>query len=62
MEEREQRWREVKEDVKCPFKVKPEVCRKKEGVTERETWISRTAIIFTAECNFCGEKASAWGS
>ncbi len=62
MEEREQRWREVEANIKCPLRIKPELCRKNEGVTQRETWISRTAIVFTAECNPCGEKASGWGS
>lgn len=62
MSEREQRWAEVISEIKCPFKIKPELCRKNEGTTQKENWISRTAIIFTSECNFCGEKASGWGS
>lgn len=62
MDEREQRWREVEAQIICPFKVKPELCRKSEGVREEEKYLSHTAIIFTAECNFCDEKASGWGS
>ena len=62
MEEREQRWGEVKAEIRCPLVKKPESCRINEGITQDEIWISRTAIIFTAECNFCGEKASNWGS
>ncbi len=60
--EYEQRWREEKAEIKCPFKVKPELCRKNEGIKETEKFLSHSAIIFTAECNFCGEKASDWGS
>ena len=62
MGEREQRWRDVKADIKCPLKVKPELCRKNEGIKENEIYLSNSAIIFTAECNLCGEKASGWGS
>lgn len=62
MGEREQRWKSVKADIVCPFKVKPELCRKSEGIREREITLSHSAIVFTAECNFCGEKASGWGS
>ena len=61
MNEREQRWRNAITDIKCPLKIKPENCRKNEGITQQETWISRTAIVFAAECNFCGEKGSGWG-
>lgn len=60
IEEREQRWLELAAEIKCPSK--PNQCRKNEGVNEDEKFLSNSAIIFTAECKFCGEKASGWGS
>ena len=57
--EREQRWEEIKAEIKCPLRP-GELCRKSEGIKENEITLSHSAIILTAECNFCGSKASGW--
>lgn len=59
MSEREQRWEELKTKIKCPLKP-GELCRKNEGMKAKERTLGNSASILTAECNFCGSKASGW--
>lgn len=59
MEEREQEWKQLEVEIRCPFK--PELCRKSEGIKRNEQFLSHSAVVIAAECNFCGEQASGWG-
>ncbi len=61
MQEREQEWKQLAAEIKCPFKSKPELCRKIEGIKRSEQFLGHSAIVIAAECNFCGEKATGWG-
>ena len=59
IEEREQRWGELAAEIKCP--LKPDLCRKDEGIKRYEQYLSHSAVVIAAECNFCGKRASEWG-
>ena len=59
MNEREQRFKEIKTDIKCP--IKPDkLCRRNEGMKESITTLGHSAVILTAECIACGITASGW--
>lgn len=56
----EQRWQDIEADIICPLTSSP--CKKDEaGVRRLEDVKGHNTIIFKAECNFCGSKASGWG-
>lgn len=59
MNETEQRFDQIKEDIQCPLKPN-ELCRINEGIKESIVTIGHSAVIFTAECIACGVKASGW--
>lgn len=59
MNEREQRWKELEEEIICPLTLKP--CSEVGRLRRREEWISRSAVIYTLECPRYNIRVSGWG-